>query len=355
VIPTPVESFPTSNYPDPFAVDNTKLQPALDQAIKNAESRRGQTAGTFPMPFTIVEITATPPFPMGVYLDTEVDYIASEAKVGVLYAAFEFRAMIRRFAAANSFLSTAQFFPQMAAVQTPKFLHAVPLINAATNITDAHRKPSYSAVCSPTPNAAGLIDFTSTYTTSMNEMIVPSNNSEAMNCIHGLGYSYLNGALSAAGFFNGTAGVWVASDYQFEKVWPAVRAVQSHNDGMATLTGTTHQMARIFALIKTSKLVDAGSSSEMEGILKKAAQGVDVPWTARDGRLPVSKFVYNKLGLGPKGKGPQQFRSEVSVLQDPGKSGHTYVVAWQNLLQLTTYDLGDMTGVIVDTITQYER
>jgi hypothetical protein len=356
IIPTPVESFPTSPYQDPFVAEPSKLQPALGHAIQKAETRCRQAAGSFPVPFTIAEVTTGPPFPMAAYRDSEVDYIASEAKVAVLYAAYEMRAMVRRFAAANPLLTTAQFFPQMAAVQTPKFLHAVPLINSATNITDTQRKPSYTAMFSPTPNASGLIDFTSGYLTSLNQMIIPSNNSAAMSCIHGLGYSYLNGALFAAGFFDGTAGVWIGSDYQMGQVWPPVRAVQTQNDGPGTLTGTTHQMARILALILIGQLVDSASSSEMDGILRKAAQGDDTPWTARDNqRLPVAKFVYNKLGLGPKGSGPQEFRSEVSVIEDPVRVGSTYAVAWQNLLQTTPYDLSDMTSVILDTITEYEQ
>lgn len=354
LIPTPVEPFPTSPYADPFKPDPLKFQPALDQAIHNAETRRGQSAGSFPVPFVIAEVTKDPPFPMCTHLDSEVDYIASEAKVAVMYAAFELRAMVRRFVAANPLLPLTQLFSQMDRVQTPKFLHGVPLLESAKNITDVHRKPTYSAVFSTTLNSAGLIDFSSSYLNSITQMIVPSNNGEARNCIHGIGYSYLNGVLKAAGFFDGTGGIWIASDYQFGKDWPPVRAVMSTNDGPATLTGTTHQMARILALIRTTALVDTRSSSEMDGILKQAAQGVDGPWTSRDGRIPVSKFLENKLGLGPKGTGPQQFRSEVSMIQGPVDLGRTYVVAWQNLLQLTPYDLSDMTSIILDAITQFE-
>lgn len=80
-VPVAVAAFPSA-YPDPFAA-NTKLQDALSLvAIPNAETRRGQPAGSFPIPFTIAEVTSgTPPFPMAGHLDNEVDYIASEAKV----------------------------------------------------------------------------------------------------------------------------------------------------------------------------------------------------------------------------------------------------------------------------------
>ena len=371
LVVTAVDPFPTSSYPDPFALDSVKFQPALVRAIANAETRRGQTTGSFPIPFTMAEVTSgSPPFPMCGYRDSEVDYIASEAKVAVMYAAYELRSMVRRFVAANPSIPQAQLFSQMAAVQNGKFKSAVPLLNSARNITDAHRLGGcaggspYSDVFSPTPNAAGLIDFTDTYKNNLKQMIVPSSNGDAMACIHGIGYSYLNGALAAGGFFVGTGGVWIASDYQFGKVWPPVRAVTSNNDGMATLTGTTRQMARLMALMHTKTLVDggagngpgaAGSSTEMLALLRQAAQGPDSPWTSRDGRIPVSNFICNKLGLGPKGSGPKQFRSEVSLIKDVVASGRTYAVAWQNLLELTPYDLGDMTSIILDTITEFER
>jgi hypothetical protein len=339
-------------------LDSAKLQPALDKAIKALETRRGQTVGSLPVPFTIAEITPRAdgsPFPLGSYLENEVDYIASEIKVAVMYGAFEMRAMVRRFVAANPSIPAAQLFSELDAVQTPAFLRGVPLLNAATNITDDHLKPTYSAVFSPTPNAAGLIDFKSDYRKSLQDMIVPSDNNAAMACIHGLGYSYLNGALRAGGFFDGTNGIWVASDYQFGKVWPPVRAVMSANDGPGTLTGTARLVARLVTLIRTRTLVDSGSSAEMEALLQKASQGVDTPWTARDGRIPKTRFLCNKLGLGPKGSGPQEFRSEVSVIKDVAKKDRIYVVAWQNLLQLAPYGLGDMTSIIVETVREYEK
>jgi hypothetical protein len=359
-VPIPVNSFPSA-YPDPFTAD-TKLQAALNTAVANAETRRSQTAGTFPIPFTIAEVTSgTPPFPMAGYHDSEVDYIASEAKVAVMYAAFELRAMVRRFAAANPKISSTQILSQVAAVQNGLFLRAVPQLNAAKNITDVNRQPSYANVLAV--SAAGVIDFTSTYSTALQQMIVPSSDSDAATCIHGLGYSYLNGALSAGGFITansaGSTGLWVAGDYLFGKGWHYVRGVTSANDGPAAYAGTTQQMARMVALISTGALVDADSSNQMEALLSQAAQGVDSPWASRGTPgIPVANFVLNKLGLGPQGRGhqgPPQFRSEVSLIKDAAAAGHSYVVAWQNVLDPGPYTFDtDMAQVILDTLGTYE-
>jgi hypothetical protein len=363
--PVAVGVFPSA-YPDPFAAD-TKLQAALDQAIAGAVTRRGQPAASFPIPFTIAEVTSgTPPFPMAGHLDSEVDYIASEAKVAVMYAAFELRAMVRRFAAANPKIALAQVLSQVAAVQDGLFLRAVPQLNAAKNITDVNRRPSYSQVF--TASGGGTIDFATGYATAMHEMIVPSSDSDAETCVHGVGYSYLNGTLSAGGFITSgpaPAGIWVAGDYSFGTGWPYVRGVTSVNDGPAAYAGTTRQMARMLALISTGTLVDAATSGEMAALLGEAAHGTggnpppDPPWTSRDTpAIPVANFVLNKIGLGPKGRdhlGSPQFYSEVSLVKDAAAAGHSYVIAWQNLLDTGPYSpTSDMAQVILDTLGAYE-
>jgi hypothetical protein len=363
--PAAVSAFPRA-YPDPFAA-NTKLQGALQQAIASAERRRGQPAGSFPVPVTIADVTAgTSPFPMAGHFDSEVDYIASEAKVPVMYAAFELRAMARRFAAANPAIPAAQILSQVAAVQDRLFLRAVPRLNAATSITDVHRRPSYSKMF--TAGAGGAIDFTAGYAAALHEMIVSSSDADAATCVHGVGYSYLNGTLSAGGFISASrtapAGIWVAGDYTFGHGWPYVRGVTSANDGPAAFAGTTRQLARMLTLISTGELVDSASSGEMAALLGEAAHGTggnpppDWPWTALGKpRIPLEKFVLNKVGVGPKGRNPgsQQFYSEVSLVKDVAAAGHSYVVAWQNLLDPGPYSpIADMAQLILDTLRAYE-
>ena len=276
-IPKPVDSFPTSVYADPFeatSANANKLQAALNAAVSKEVKKDGK--GPFGLigkvPFTIADVTTkTPKFPVGKTsgADNNADlsyFIASEDKVSVMYAAYEMRAMARRFQAANSGIPPDQLFAAMKSVQTPIFLHGVPLLEAKptgagfqNQITDADRQPNYAAVFAP-PAAGALIDFENAkFKLALAKMVVESADApETVTMIGGIGYSYLNGALRAGGFFNGTDGAWVGSNYGGGRL---ARVIHSQNDGPATLTGSAYQMAKMMALIHIATLVDTGATS----------------------------------------------------------------------------------------------
>jgi len=378
-IPRPVDPFPTSPYADPFVV-SSKLQNALTTAVQNAGSGSGGLMGNVSkMTFTVAELTPAPPFPMGGYHDTEVDFIASEAKVGVMYAAYELRAMARRFLAANTFVQNTDFFNLINSIQTPKFLNAVPLINSAGSLMFGSRdcrKPDYQSLFTTTTNPDGTVasvDFSTGFTDPLTQMVVMSDDPSSTTCNHDIGYSYLNGALSAGGFFGGSSGVWVGSDYSNgSSNWPTLRVVQSTNDGMATITGTSRQMAKMLALIYTNALVDKGTSSAadngaagscaaMANLVGRAAQEL---CCLTSPSIPQSNFVYNKVGYSYLGRIPGQgtANSQVSVIKNVVASGRTYLIAWQNLVTPnepcglnSDPNVAKVTKVIVDTITQYEK
>jgi hypothetical protein len=365
-VPTPpTKLFPTAAYADPFTA-STKMQTALDTAIAAAETKRSQAAGSFPIPITIAEITgSTGPFPVANYKENEVDFIASEAKVLAMYAAFELREMLKRFATAIGATSQAQVFKELKAKADPFLLTQVPAIRDGKHVTGAtvapplknvHRLPLYDQVFTATPNSSGGVDID----------FVPSSNSAAATCIQGVGYSYLNATLAAAGFLTldptgalaGTTGAWLAGDYM--GTYPKVRGVMSSNDGPAGIAGTTHQMARIMALINMSVLVNSASSGEMDTLMKAAAAGPDQPFASREPKsaplIPRSKYVYNKLGLErlkPDSSGPQ-VASECSLISGPVAAGRQYAVAWQNWQGVQPYTFADIAKVIIDTITQFE-
>jgi len=371
----PIPVFPPSPYPDPFK-SNNKLQHALERAILTATTRRRQTDGSFPIPFTIAEVTTgTGSFASAHFRGDEVDFIASEVKVAALYAAYELRSTVRRFAHAIGATSETRLFERLESQIDPWLLTQVPAIRDGKQVNDTtvvprlenkHRVPRYPAVFTATTVSGKLdIDFTTAYKTALRQMIIPSSNSDAGTCIHGIGYSYLNGALAAAGFLtlsaaerlSETTGVWLAAD--FMGVYPKVRGVDSVNDGPSGQAGTTKQMARILALIKTGALVDGSSSAEMATILHSAAAGPDQPWASRAPSPPLIsplKFVYNKLGLArlkPDSSGPE-VRSECSLISGPVDPGRQYVVAWQNLQGFRPYGFADISQIIVDTITDFE-
>jgi len=334
------------------------MERALKNAIAKFERDRKLAPGTFPVRFTLVDVTnASGALPSAGYLETVTDYIASEAKVAVMYSAYAMRDMVQRFAASTG-ANTANLFAQLARQMDPSIVKASKNI-AVSLLMPEHRVPSYRNVFAMKPAGWGGLRVTVTFTPGFDRalegMIVPSNNADAATCVHGVGYGYLNGALASGGFFDPSIdqGLWVAGDFQAGKKWPYVRIV-SRNDGFVAQAGTTRDMAKLVSLIMTDRLLDPASCDEMRRRLARAARGIDTPWVARTGIFKPGTITHNKLGLGPLKSG-QNVRSEVSVYQSPVAKGRRYVVAWQNLVGLRPIGFADIAKIIKATITEFER
>ena len=354
-------SLPVSLFPpkpaDPL-VSDLKLEGALKNVIDKWERDHKFKPNTFPVRFTFVDLTNTSgSFPSGGYLETVTDYIASEAKVPVMYSAYVLRDMVQRFAAATG-ANPANLFPRLAAQMDPSIIKASRNI-ALSLLMDVHRVPSYKDVFALTPITLAHrvgVNFTPGFSKALEGMIVPSNNNDAGTCVRGIGYGYLNGALAAGGFFDASTsqGLWVAGDYQQGKKWPYVR-IPSRNDALVAQAGTTRDMAKLVALIMTDRLLDPASCDEMRGRLARAAKGPDTPWVTRTKVFKPGTITHNKLGLGPLKSG-KNVLCEVSVYHSPVKNGRRYVVAWQNLVGgVWPISLADIAKVIKDTITEFEK
>ncbi len=354
----PVELFPPA-IADPMST-NDKMGRALSAAIAAVESRKGLSSGTFPVPMTVADISSNAgPFPVAGYREDEEDYIASEAKVAVMYAAYVLRDMMRRFATALNIKTATELFGQISRMNGAIRKIIPPALRGAPRITDRHLFPSYSTTFATKPSGGTLdIQFTSTFDRALEGMIVPSNNARAADCVHGVGYGYLNGSLSAGGFFDPTTqkGIWVAGDFLGGTNWPAASIVNTANDGPSAQASTTRAMARLVSLIATKRALDSGSCDEMLGRLHRASTGPDVPWIVRAGGLRLAVVTHDKIGQGPlKKPGSPLVDSEISVLTNPVADGRKYVVAWQNLLNNSTIQFSDIAKIILETITAYER
>ena len=192
------------------------------------------TPGSLPVAFTIADISAggSGPFPSAGWRETEVDYIASEAKVSVLYAAYALRDMVNRFAATDSALNPADLFSNLHSGMDPSIRRAVARIASASNLSDVHRLPNYAAMFTASPSGGHLqVDFTAGYLKALEDMIVPSDNSAAATSIHGIGYGYLNGCLAAAGLFDDAPTRGCGSLGTSRWAPSGLRSNPSHNDG----------------------------------------------------------------------------------------------------------------------------
>ena len=151
--PLPVPLFPPKPA-DPLTAD-PKMEQALKNAIARLERARRLTPGTFPVRFTFVEVSdASGAFPSAGYLETVTDYIASEAKVAVMYSAYALRDMVARFAASTG-ANAANLFVRLARQMDPAIGKASKNI-ARSLLLDEHRLPLYKDVFALKPAASGL-------------------------------------------------------------------------------------------------------------------------------------------------------------------------------------------------------
>lgn len=370
-----VPLFPTAVAPV-LTVDS-KLQAALANAIAAVETRHRLRPGSFPIPFAIAEVTASRPFAFAGHRENEMDYIASEAKVQVMFTAYALRDLARRFATARGITAPADLFTQLARDVTPLLRSTVPRIVSATNITDRHRDPSYTAALVATVNPVGpvSVEFTSAFRSDLERMIVVSDNSAAGRCVRAVGYAYLNGVLQACGLFDATndTGLWEAADFHggdppFTATrWPSVR-VPVANDRDVGQAGTTRSMVELVSLIAARLIIDAAACEEMLGHLHRAAvppTQVDRVFAREPGILRRDAITHNKIGVGPLNAGPDAGRSvfsEVSILDGPVAPGRRYVVAWQNFVDRDGAAAHHRPGAFIDeativrdTITDFER
>ena len=177
-----------SPAPDPLTLD-ARLQGPLDIAVAAAAARRGVNPATVALRFAIADITAPAgSFPFGGFGADVTDYIASEAKVAVMFSAYALREAIRVAASTPLALIPGNFLSAFEVAAKPVILAMASRIRSApAPVNDTHRLPIYSAMISATPTFGGVnVAFTSAYDTALEQMIVPSSNEGAAACIHGV-------------------------------------------------------------------------------------------------------------------------------------------------------------------------
>jgi hypothetical protein len=274
-------------------------------------------------------------------------YTGSLVKVGVLYGAYALFDMVERYK------------DQQAPKSAPALLKGLRAMNTAivqnshlvfSGTSSAQHAPDYENVFSISDSLD--IDFQSSFKHHLEKMIVNSDNHAAGQCIHGLGYSYINGALEQGGFFDsGTKkGVWAAGD--FKHGWAPIRIpCENLNNGTAQ-GATTDDMARLLAVMVLGAVVKPKMHLAMSEVLKRAAVGDDSSFLSRDeipGHLSTSQVTHAKIGIGED----PDVLSEGELVNAIGKRNQSYVVAWQNVVN-TQANLTKVITIIRNAITAYE-
>ena len=342
-----VNPFPRP--PDITLAKNDKLKDAVVKAVNDDVTARNGPPAEF-----AISIADPSNNVIGGFNGDHEYYSGSVVKVGVLYAAHGLLEMVRRRANLLSPKSADDLFVSLRADMKAAIERSSLLIFGGAN--PQQRLPSYEKVLAVKGSGGKLqIAFNTTYSNDLRLMIVNRDNDAAGRCIHGLGFSYLNGALEQGGFFDpkSKTGIWAAGD--FHHGWTPVR-IRCENmperTGGTAQGATTDALAWVFAIIVLGNVFDDPSSHiSMKNLLKSAAaeSWLVLPNLNAD-RLDASQVTHAKIGLG---EDPRVY-SEVAIIKGIApKTDKIYMVAWQNI-DWSFYWTRDIVTIIKNAIRVYE-
>jgi hypothetical protein len=372
-MPPPVSAFRL--FPAPPSItfaEDAKLK--LGVAIAVDELKKARAGVTPPFRLAIIDLVGGSPLKWGAHEPDTMDFIASEAKIIALYAAFALRDMVRRFASLNK-VQTVVAAAAGAMFGLPKPAKRVSLFDALRAEIDpallaiadpllgstkrSERLPKYEHMFQVMPG--DIPDFTAQYRSWLRAMIVPSSNTGAMECIHGIGYAYLNGAMKEAQLFKSGVGPWLAGDFIGKYTYARIN---SQNDQGVAQAGTALSIAKLMAIInRHSVVLDGDAFTQMAKLLHDAVNGPDTPFLTRPApyfsddalRIPINKITHIKLGLADlkARNGGQSVGSEVWRLEGLFRPDRVYALSYQNL-DWTKTSSEDLAFVIRRAIQSYE-
>ena len=346
--PPPVPLFPPP--PAVNLVSNGNLQKALDAAVAAVT-----IAGKPPaFGLTIVDIGSSSAdgktyASAGFNQNTE-HYAASMLKAACLYAAFTLRDLVTRFNAARKPKTPDELFQLLNKELDPQIAVCCPMITGrAPNVRLPRWRDVFTASGSP---GALNVRFTPGYTTSLEKMIVPSDNGEAGRCIRGVGYAYLNGLMLKHGFFddpkNPKKGIWLAGDYGGSDVV----TIPCDNDGDTKQGTTSAAMARLGLVFLLTSLP---GGAEMLDLLKKSSKGSDSSYFTRTevtNHLTHDQVIFGKIGYGPLKSGTEVL-SDLNMIANPLGRGGNFIVCYTNIDQVTYYTV-HVLWTFLETVRAYQ-
>ena len=340
-----------SPFPDRFVQPHAsltkrdKLNAAFDGAIAAAAADPAFSSlpDVHTIPIAIVSLDSDGARPLAGQRHFEMFFSGSMLKVAAMYAAFHLRVAVNDFAISAGIMADPAKFGKIANAFDPQIVNAVERINnAKPPIGKQLRVPKYKDIFAMTGD---LLSWTPVFDLHLEKMIVESDNDSASFCIQALGYSWINGLLQAAGFYEpdltSREGVWLAG--AFDTTTPVVR-IASANDRMVMQATTCYHMAWLLVELADKVLVKTNpggpdGNADMLGLLARAVSNPHARSVIRrpfePGPAPFN-ILHTKIGVGDlKGGSCRSSNmdrcvfSEASILEHP-PSGRKFVVVWQD-------------------------
>jgi hypothetical protein len=252
--------------------------------------------------------------------------------VALLYASFELVARVNELAPLITAGSAKDFFAKVAQDFDGKIANAVSAIPPGP-----WRKTAFDQVLTATADASGVfsVQMSPRHDQDLRSIFSNQNqNNGARDCMRRLGFSYVNGALDAAGFLGlvTQTGIWMATDYIPDNPpgannWPSFHVPVATN-GTSSAAMTALSMASLLCRIHRKELIDATASKTMRDIFATGGAWVST--------LPDPNS-FSFISTGAKvGHASSQSAKVGSVMSEAAylerkSDGAPFVAVWQNV------------------------
>ncbi|MBA3774724.1 MAG: hypothetical protein H0X13_20170, partial [Ramlibacter sp.] len=319
--------FSTKLYPAemaPSAPQNARLAAAL-LAVRGSLSAANK-ASLDKAALIVAKLTPSGAMEYAGARETEMLFSASLLKVCLLYASFELVARVNVLAPAITAVTGAEFLEKVEKDFSGKIENAVPRIKPGP-----WRKVSFSEALAATPDGPNRyrVSLSTEHDTELRKIFSEqSQNHSPRDTMHRLGYSYVNRALDAAGFFDADTetGIWMATDYGD---WTDFN-VPVATGGTSSAAMTALAMANLLSHIHRRKLIDLPASTTMRAMFDA---GAGWSWFWQLASPETFSFTVTACKVGHSGSpsakvGPVM--SEAIFAQRKSDSA-PFVAVWQNV------------------------
>ena len=271
-------------------------------------------------------------------------FSASLLKVTLLYASFELMSRVNELG--PRFLpggSPEAFLDNVRLAFGPSITSAVPSIPAGE-----WRNVKFGATLVPKRRGSGVYTV-ELDTTDLKDIFADQNQDRAARaCMRRLGYSYVNGALAAAGLFDPKAkkGIWYAND--LGGGWPQFY-VPVATGGKSSAAMTALAMAKLLTAMHRGTLIDQKSSREMMSIMSTGGS-----WLAKAASAASLSFTSSGAKVGHYASAD----AKVSKVKSEGvfldRNGIPFVAVWQNYPDLNPDVVSDVINVyrVIDEVVK---
>ena len=252
----------------------------------------------------------------------DMHFSGSLLKLTLLYASFQLAARVNVLAPTIAANDAAAFFAEVDRAFSARIAAAVPSIPPGE-----WRKVRFKEVLAATRGADGTftVALGASHRADLERTVSDQNqNASATACIRRLGYSYINGALAAGGFFDSSTKekLWFAND--FGGGWPQFH-VPVATGGASSVAMTAVGMLLMVSAMHAGTLIDPNSSREMLDMFSKGGSWLSLTPNPRAFSLTTKAAKVGHAASADAKVGA--VKSEATIVE---LDGVPFAVVWQN-------------------------